>query len=68
VIDRDQLQDYRDMLATVHDRLRAHIDSGLDLDAIQAETPTADFDAFWGGGFIGADRFVEMNVRGMTAQ
>lgn len=68
VIDRDQLQDYRDMLATVHDRLRAHIDGGLDLDAIQAEAPTADFDAFWGGGFIGADRFVEMNVRGMTAQ
>ena len=26
----------------------------------------ADFDEFWGGGFIGPERWVEMNVRGMT--
>jgi glyoxylase-like metal-dependent hydrolase (beta-lactamase superfamily II) len=66
VIGRDELVRYRDMLATVHERLRAHLDAGLDLDAIQAEAPTADFDEFWGGGFIGPERFVEMNVRGMT--
>jgi len=66
VIGRNELARYRDMLATVHERLRAHLDAGLDLDAIQAEAPTADFDEFWGGGFIGPERFVEMNIRGMT--
>src|SRR6056297_3944613 len=66
VIGRDELARYRDMLATVHERLRAHLDAGLDLDAIQAEAPTADFDEFWGSGFIGPERFVEMNIRGMT--
>jgi len=65
VIGRDELARYRDMLATVHERLRAHLDAGLDLEAIQAEAPTADFDEYWGGGFIGPERFVEMNVRGM---
>lgn len=65
VVSREQLAEYRDMLATVHDRLRTHLDAGLDLEAIQAEAPTADFDASWGQGFIGPERFVEMNVRGM---
>lgn len=65
VIGRDELARYRAMLATVHERLRAYIDAGLDLEAIQAEAPTADFDEDWGGGFIGPERFVEMNVRGM---
>ncbi|NKI36588.1 MBL fold metallo-hydrolase [Wenzhouxiangella sp. XN79A] len=65
VIGRDELARYRDMLAAVHERLRTHLDAGLDLEAIQAEAPTADFDEFWGGGFIGPARFVEMNVRGM---
>ncbi len=65
VLERDQVRQYRRMLATVLERLQGHLEAGLDLDAIQAEAPTADFDEFWGGGFIGAERWVELNVRGM---
>lgn len=67
VLERDQVQSYRSMLATVHERLRTHIADGLDVEAIQAEAPTSDFDEFWGGGFIGPERWVEMNVVGMKA-
>lgn len=67
VIDRAQLQAYRTMLATVLERLERHLADGLDLEAIQAAAPTADFDDVWGGGFIGPERWVELNVRGMTA-
>ena len=65
VLERDQVRQYRDMLALVLERLQAHLDAGLDLDAIQAEAPTADFDDFWGGGFIGPERWIELNVKGM---
>ncbi|MBY6204195.1 MBL fold metallo-hydrolase [Halomonas denitrificans] len=65
VLEREQVREYRDMLATVLRRLQQHLEAGLELDAIQAEAPTADFDDFWGGGFIGPERWVELNVRGM---
>jgi cyclase len=68
VISRTQLADYRNMLATVHGRLQGHIDAGLSLEEVQAEAPTAEFDAFWGGGFIGPERWVEMNYWGMVRE
>jgi len=67
VIDRSQLQAYRDMLATVHQRLNQLIDEGKTLDEVQAESVTAEFDADWGQGFIGPERWVELNYKGMTA-
>lgn len=60
------MADDREMLAGVHRRLCARIDPGLGLHAIEVAAPTADFEAFWNGGFIGPERFVEMNMRGMT--
>ena len=68
VIDRDQLAEYRDLLATVHERLSARIAEGQDLQAIQAAGITAEFDERWGGGFIGPERWIEMNFLGMTAE
>lgn len=67
VIDRSQLQNYRDMLATVHRRLKSLIDQGKTLDKVQAESITAEFDADWGQGFIGAERWVELNYNGMMS-
>lgn len=67
VVDKPRLRHYRDMLATVHERLAALIDQGKTLDQVQAESITSEFDADWGQGFIDPKRWVELNYRGMTA-
>lgn len=67
VIDKSQLQDYRNMLATVHGRLESLIDQGKTLEEVQAAGVTEDFDEEWGQGFIDPERWVELNYKGMTA-
>ncbi|WP_284619984.1 MBL fold metallo-hydrolase [Aquabacterium humicola] len=52
------LKAYRDMLATIGDRLKAQ--AGRKLEEVIASKPTAEFDAVWGGGFLPPDRFVTM--------
>ena len=68
VVGRKQLEDYLDMLRTVHDRLETLIAEGKTLEQVLAAKPTADFDAAWGQGFLKPDRWVEINYRGMTAR
>ncbi|MDT8320551.1 MAG: MBL fold metallo-hydrolase [Xanthomonadales bacterium] len=67
VIDRAQLQDYRNMLATVHQRLETLIGQGMTLEQLQAAGITKEFDAAWGQGFIEPAQWVELNYKGMTA-
>jgi len=67
VIDVEQLRSYREMLATVHQRLDALIDEGKSLEDVQAAQPTRGFDEAWGQGFIKPEQWVELNYRGMTA-
>jgi len=68
LIDRAQLMEYRDMLATVHERLSERIAAGADLETIQAAGITAEFDEQWGGGFISPDRWIELLYRGHLAK
>jgi cyclase len=49
---------YRDMIATVRDRVQKMINLGQDENQILAEHPTADFDATWGHGRTPSDAFV----------
>ncbi|MGA7630460.1 MAG: hypothetical protein WCB11_06815 [Terriglobales bacterium] len=49
---------FRDMIATVRDRVQQMINSGQAENQILAQHPTADFDATWGHGPIQADAFV----------
>ena len=58
------LRAYRAMLAAVSARVREGVRAGRTLDQVIAAKPTADFDAIWGKGFLGPDRFVEMLYRG----
>jgi glyoxylase-like metal-dependent hydrolase (beta-lactamase superfamily II) len=67
VIDREQLAEYRAMLADVHRELIEMIVDGATLDEVLAAGITADYDEAWGGGFIGPDRWIEMNYAGITA-
>jgi len=50
---------FRDMLATVRDRVRKLVRQGKTLAQVKAAKPSAEFDAAWGGGYINPDRFVE---------
>lgn len=67
VIDREQLAEYRAMLADVHRELIEMIVDGATLDEVLSAKLTADYDEAWGGGFIGPDRWIEMNYAGITA-
>jgi glyoxylase-like metal-dependent hydrolase (beta-lactamase superfamily II) len=55
---RSDLLAYRDMLATIRDRVRASIRRGRSLAQTVADKPTAEFDAAWGRGFLTPDDFV----------
>ncbi|MDT8410469.1 MAG: MBL fold metallo-hydrolase [Wenzhouxiangellaceae bacterium] len=68
VINQAQLHDYRHLLATVHARLASLIDEGKTLEQVQEAGVTAEFDDQWGDGFIGPERWVELNYKGMTAK
>ena len=54
------LKAYRDMLATVHERITKLIKEGKNIDEIVTAKPTADFDAKWGSGFLKPDQWVKI--------
>nr|MBA3777292.1 MBL fold metallo-hydrolase [Betaproteobacteria bacterium] len=57
---KDDLQIYRDMLATTSTRIKAQIKEGKKLEEAIAAKPTAEFDAVWGKGSLLPSKFVEM--------
>jgi cyclase len=57
---RAELRAYRDMLATVRDRVRALSREGKTLEQVLTARPSADFDARWGQGFMKPESFVRI--------
>ena len=60
VATRSDLQDYRDMLVQVRQRIKVLIGAGKTIDEAVAAAPTKDFDAEWGRGYVSPDVFVRM--------
>jgi cyclase len=58
--DKAALAKYRDMLATVRDRVSKLKRQGKSLEEAIAAKPTADLDATWGKGGMNADQFVTL--------
>ncbi len=58
VSDRNGLRAYREMLAAVRARVAEGMAAGYTLERIQADAPTAAYDAVWGKGFLDAAKFV----------
>jgi cyclase len=56
--DRAALRTYRDMLATVRDRVHRQVARGASLEQVLASKPTAEFDAQLTGRFVKPDDFV----------
>ena len=60
VATRADLQDYRDMLVQVRQRIKDLIAAGKTMDEVVAAAPTKDFDARWGSGYVTSDVFTKM--------
>lgn len=58
--DRASLKAFRDMLATVRDRVKARVNSGKTLEQVLAAKPTADLDAVWGKGSRTPEGFISV--------
>jgi glyoxylase-like metal-dependent hydrolase (beta-lactamase superfamily II)/ketosteroid isomerase-like protein len=56
--DLADMREYRNMLATVRDRVHALRDQGKTRDEIVAAKPTAEFNAKWGRSWLDADTWV----------
>ncbi len=59
------LREYRTMVATLRDRVRAEMAKGRTLEQLKAANLTADHDAKWGKGFIQPPVFVELVYRSL---
>lgn len=54
-----ELRAYRNMLGTIHERVRLAIEAGKNLEEIKAAKLTADYESY-DGGFISADKIVDI--------
>lgn len=57
-----ELQAYREMLVQVESKISTLLKAGKNAEEIAAQWPTADFDEDWGGGFLGADVWVNIVI------
>ena len=57
---RADLQDYRDMLVQVRQRIKLLIAAGKTTDEVVAAAPTKDFDTTWGSGYVTPDVFIKI--------
>ena len=62
------LKAYRDMVATLRDRVRAGMQRGRTLDQLKADSLSKDFDPKWGKGFIQPAVFTELIYRSLNAK
>ena len=62
--DEGDIQDYRDMVTFIRDRVKAMIDAGMSLEQVKAARPTQDYDPLYGAD--AGQRFVEQIYTSLT--
>lgn len=62
----ENLRDYRNMVASIRDKVRAEMQKGRTLEQLKAAGLTVDHDAKWGRGFIQPPVFVELVYRSLN--
>ena len=60
ISNKAELKAYRDMLATVAERVGKLVAAGKTVEDVAAAKPTADLDEKWGKGFIKPEQFAQM--------
>ena len=63
-----ELRAYRDMLATVRDRVRVLVAAGKSRAEVIASAPTKEYDAKWGGSWLDPATWVGLVYDGMTGK
>jgi glyoxylase-like metal-dependent hydrolase (beta-lactamase superfamily II) len=58
--DRSRLQEFRDMLVTIRDRIKPMIEADKTLEEILATQPTREFNQQWGQRFLNPDQFTRL--------
>lgn len=58
--DRSRLQEFRDMLVTIRDRIKPMIEADKTLEEILATQPTREFNQQWGQRFLKPDQFTRL--------
>lgn len=66
VATRSDLQEYRDMLVQVRQRIKTLVAAGQTMDETVAAGPTKEYDAAWGAGYVSSDVFVRMVFASLT--
>lgn len=67
VVGERDLRQWRDMLETIHQRVKAAVAAGRSLEQIQAERPTKEWDERFPGSFVTPVHVVEEAYRAVTA-
>ena len=62
---REDLVKFHQMLSATREAVLALKRTGRSVEAVVDARPTAEFDAVWGGGFIGPDLFTRLIFRGV---
>ena len=62
---KSEMTEYRDMLATIRDRVATLKKEGKSLDETVAAKPTAAYDAKWGALFINGESFTKLVYKGI---
>src|SRR5438132_6018485 len=66
VANRANLEEYRDMLVQVRQRIKVLIAEGKTIDEAVAAAPTREFDAKWGSGYVPPNVFTKMVFSSLT--
>ncbi len=66
VATRANLEEYRDMLVQVRQRIVDLIAAGKTIDEAVAAAPTREFDAKWGSGYVPPNVFTKMVFSSLT--
>jgi glyoxylase-like metal-dependent hydrolase (beta-lactamase superfamily II) len=61
------LRQWRDMLATIHERVRRSVTAGKSLEEVKAERPTKEWDERFPSSFVTSDHVVEEAYRAVTS-
>jgi glyoxylase-like metal-dependent hydrolase (beta-lactamase superfamily II) len=62
---KTEMIEYRDILASIRDRVAALKEKGKSLDEIVTAKPTAAYDAKWGTGFVNGEFFTKLVYEGV---
>jgi glyoxylase-like metal-dependent hydrolase (beta-lactamase superfamily II) len=62
---KTEMIEYRDILASIRDRVAALKGEGKSLNEIVAAKPTAAYDAKWGTGFVNGELFTKLVYKGI---